>query len=158
MVAESQLVLVDALCHTAASDESHNKGEYSDQHQMKFFRTMYTILHDNKKLLEDSIDLVDSFRTGASLLRYFECEKPPTDSKSRRIFAKVKGSRPGTEYLCLARYCSCPSFANKARQTSSSVICKHLLALKIGVALKIIIPQQLPIEKFMEYMCYDGSI
>lgn len=118
----------------------------SECNEKLFLKSLAFILDGNRKLLEDSVDIVDD-KSDFPMIRTF------TSISSARWFSKVRGSRPGSEYVCLDSFCSCPNFKQQAKSVKGAVICKHLLAIKIGRALNKVEEKVLPDDKFVEYLC-----
>ena len=58
--------------------------------------------------------------------------------KSGREVAVVGGSKAGTRYTLLldGQYCGCESYQFSVLRDHGSMYCKHLLALKLGLAMK----------------------
>jgi predicted nucleic acid-binding Zn finger protein len=145
MLTEHQIQLIDILCRnvTGHTRQDGTTGEYDEK---LFLKSLAFILNGNRKLLEDSVDIVDD-KSEFPMIRIYK------SINSARSFSKVRGSRPGTEYVCLDSFCSCPSFNQQAKSVRGAVICKHLLAIKVARALNKIEEKVLSEDKFVDYMC-----
>ena len=103
------------------------------------FRAVQFMLHDHSQLVESGIDVLGN-------------ETQPirrvVSASSGRAFWKVPStntshnqhSRGGGDYVCTLTYCSCKSFSDQAKALSADqyILCKHLLAVRMGTALNVI--------------------
>eukprot|EP01041_Mallomonas_annulata_P001369 gene1369-2642_t len=112
-----QLSLLAAISKTFQKN-SHNTE--SSIKETDIMNSLIFCLHDNVKLLENAVDVLD-----CGFVREITCRP------SKRSCWKVSGSK-GKEYTCLRDYCPCRSFFEQARLHSNDVMCKHLLAMRIA--------------------------
>jgi predicted nucleic acid-binding Zn finger protein len=63
------------------------------------------------------------------------------------------------EYVCLDKYCSCPSYFNQVKlvQGKVEVLCKHLLAIRVALMLKRFESEYVSDELFVELLCVDTA-
>lgn len=150
---EHQFQLLDILCMNVGSQQQQQKQPDQPENDEKvFFKSLvFIFLNDSRKLLEDSVEIAEGSSGDFPIVRMFRSKS------SARSFSRVRGSRPGVEYFCLDKFCSCPNFIQQAKATRGSVICKHLLAIKIGRALHKIEEKVLSDDKFVEYLCQESS-
>ncbi|KAJ1432692.1 hypothetical protein B484DRAFT_24742 [Ochromonadaceae sp. CCMP2298] len=141
MLSDSQSQLLDQASATY-SDRPGNENEV--------LKTLNFILHDNRKLLESSVDIVSN-DGGGSAVKEFQ------SSRSGRKCWKVQGSQD-REYICLTNYCSCPSFLNQSKQANARVLCKHLLAIKLANMLGVCAREAVSDEAFVEYLCSENAV
>jgi predicted nucleic acid-binding Zn finger protein len=118
------LDLLDLLCMKYL-EEGH-RFEDRDENDANLLRNLAFIFSNHRKLLESAIEIIDD--KDNAMKRFISSTSP------NRQFWKVKGSS-NQEYLCLARYCPCPSYFQQARLLLPRPFCKHLLAITISRAL-----------------------
>lgn len=111
-------------------------------------KAFHFILHDQAKLIEHSLEIIDQSDESIKPVQQYQHEQ------SGRKFWKVRGSREN-EYLCLSRYCSCPSFVNlvKAAELDKVILCKHLLAIQLAKALRMEQVYFMSLDTFVLKMC-----
>lgn len=112
----------------------------------KLLKTLTFILHDNFKLLDHALEVLDDEQQ--SIVRY-QC------STYNRYIWRVTSRR--NSYICLAAYCPCRSYFEQSKVATSKVLCKHLLAIRIGHQLKTNKEEVLSNELFVELMSSTGS-
>jgi predicted nucleic acid-binding Zn finger protein len=106
------------------------------------------ILHDQLNLVESSLDLLDECGHITRII----C------GSSGRMFWRVPSSqqrfRGGKDYLCLEGHCPCRSFGEQARvlPATTTVICKHLLAIRIATACSMVKTEIVTESVFVEQL------
>jgi predicted nucleic acid-binding Zn finger protein len=122
-------------------------GSYPSEDVLKFF---YYLL-PNQDLIEKSLEILDGTTDHYKTVVEFE------DSLTKRKYWKVVRARD-REYLCLHNFCSCPAFSQIAKTTTEGkVLCKHLLAVKLGMALNMVEMRQLNTQQFIDVMVSAAS-
>jgi SWIM zinc finger len=111
------------------------------------------ILWDHDHLLSNCLELLDDDRTEIRRIK---------SATTSRVFWKVpsqsfRGAQQ-RDYTCTEKFCSCRSFSEMARTTTSEILCKHLLAVRIGTALNMIVEQVVPDNLFADLMCDWASL
>lgn len=106
------------------------------------------IIGNQSQLIENCMDLLDDSTKQIKRIK---------SASTERIFWKVPSQsyRGGLkkDYICTEKYCPCRSFGELAKSNRSDVLCKHLLAIRIGTALKVIIEQVVTDVVFVDMMC-----
>ncbi len=148
MISESQSILLNLLVDSSRSASS---SEISSTEVDNRLKQIHFILHDQMKLLEASMELLDHER-----------KKPVQEiihDNSQRHFWKVLGSKDN-EYLCFEKFCTCQSYQQllKSSYDDQPILCKHLLSIRIAKILGLVEKVSLPLDQFMEKMCQDAQI
>ena len=125
---------------------SVTEGELHGDDPSHVLHVMNFALHDNRRLLDSAVDIIDDHDFP---VKQYCCDA------SGRSFYKVQGSQ-GREYICLGEYCNCASFLQTARQLQKNVICKHLLCVKISLALGKVVVHSITEEMFVDMLCEDS--
>ncbi|XP_065054984.1 zinc finger SWIM domain-containing protein 7-like [Rhopilema esculentum] len=75
---------------------------------------------------------------------------------AKREFFQVKGSS-GIPYCCFpsCSYCSCPSYLYTVLLKKEAMLCKHLLAMELAIALDDFITREISDEEFVAYVAYE---
>jgi SWIM zinc finger len=139
---ESQVAMVNTFLRKTSIEESNERSKESVLHQISF------ILWDHDHLLSNCLELLDDDRTEIRRIK---------SATTSRVFWKVpsqsfRGAQQ-RDYTCTEKFCSCRSFSEMARTTTSEILCKHLLAVRIGTALNMIVEQVVPDNLFADLMC-----
>lgn len=138
---ELQVTLMNAFLRTA-EDGSKELPKEAILKQIGF------ILWDHQPLVENCLELFDDETKrirrikSASTTRFFW--KVPSQS--------FRGAQK-KDYVCTEKFCSCRSFLELAKSTKSEILCKHLLAIRMGTALGMVVEQVVPDVMFVEMMC-----
>lgn len=109
-------------------------------------RALSFIMHGDTKLLESALDILDD---GDRVITCFKCA-----NYSRYVWM-VNSRR--SSYICLQLYCPCKSYFEKARVAANSsgakgIMCKHLLAIRIGHKLRTIRTEVTGHGRFVDMM------
>jgi predicted nucleic acid-binding Zn finger protein len=141
MISDAQWALLEAAFDVPQQQQQIDAGTATSHvlHCMNF------IFHDNRRLLEAAVDIIDDFE---SPVRKYHCEA------SGRCLHKVQGAQ-GREYICLGDYCSCANFLQTSRHLQKNVICKHLLCIRLATALGKVTVQDITVEKFVAMLCEE---
>lgn len=131
------------LLQTFCDSYDDKKGPYSE-----VIKGVNFILHDNRKLLESSVEILGEDAHNSGVKQYISC------SCGRKCW-KVQGSHDH-EYICLSNYCSCPSFLLQ-NKTAEKNICKHLLAIKLATMMGTVECEIVSDERFVELLCQEMS-
>jgi predicted nucleic acid-binding Zn finger protein len=122
----------------------------SDNHLDEILKSVYYILENQSKLIESALDLLDSGESsGKRIIQYRDTSSCRTFWKLNHRYSKDK------DYFCLSNYCNCSSFSQLARGSSNSsgtLLCKHLLAVKIAVALDYLEKTELSTSQFVDVL------
>ena len=103
------------------------------------FRVAAFILRDERKLLEAAVEVLDQDKQPIRRLQSGSCT---------RHFWIVNGSK-GSKYICFEDFCPCRSFeensmraapVNTVPSTTSTALCKHLVAIAIAEAIQAFVP------------------
>lgn len=105
------------------------------------------ILCDQQQLVENCLELLDDETRKIKRI----C------TNSARVFWKVpsqtfRGANQ-KDYVCTEKYCPCKSFSELAKSSKSDILCKHLLVIRIGTALSMIVEQVVSDIAFADLMC-----
>ncbi len=123
------------------------------------FHAFYFVLGENEetlKLLEHAVDVINlsAAESGSSQKHLVVHEFIHQDSS--RKFWKVAGSN-NNEYFCLYNFCSCPHYMQMVKSASidksTCHVCKHMIAVRLASALKLIDKHSVSLEVFMQHMC-----
>jgi predicted nucleic acid-binding Zn finger protein len=106
------------------------------------------ILYDQSHLIENCLEILDDHSKQIKRIK---------SANTIRCFWKVpshafKGAYQ-KDYTCTEKYCTCKSFTELAKISRQSVLCKHLLAVRIGTALNLIVEQVVQDTVFADMMC-----
>ncbi|RYH28374.1 hypothetical protein EON65_12440 [archaeon] len=143
MIEELQLRLLDTLVDQA----SNSTVEVDDILSVASF-----ILHDQDKLVDSCLDLLDH----GDAVR--EVRHAESDRKYWRVTDRRTDHQEQT-YICLERYCSCNYFTayvksysstDSAQENKKFVMCKHLGAIRLAIALGRCSRIDLPLDKFLQ--------
>lgn len=149
MITNEQFDLLDVLA----------ENEYKDIDDV--LRSFYFILEDHKDKLQAAVEVINESESGIIVGRGTGGRKRAViheyvHDESSRNFWKVLGSKDN-EYLCFKSYCTCPSFQQTVKSvipdSSNRLICKHLIALRLARALKLVERHKVPLDTFMQVMC-----
>lgn len=159
MISEAQFELLNLF--TANFDSQQTEHSTTDNTDY-VLQSIWTILHDQPKLVEHALEVLD--QCGRSTHSHFNQSHTfnsviSVGNKSiRRVvdpagryFFLVNGSQH-QEYICLDNFCSCQNFAQLSLLQQSGerkIICKHLLAVRIGLALRVIDVCSCSFENFL---------
>lgn len=108
-------------------------------------------LWDQKILMDSAVELLDSIKANQTTIRCYASQGPG----GRRKCWRMPGSDKGTEYTCMLHYCPCPMYTDMAGRVAEgrTVMCKHLVAIRIATALGIVSESVLGDEQFVAKMC-----
>ena len=109
------------------------------------FRAVNFMLHDHSQLVESGIDVLGSDAqpirkiVSASTGRAF-WKVPSTNTTHNQHNRRSSGGGSGGAYVCTTTFCTCKSFAEQAKALSADqhILCKHLLAVRLGTALNVV--------------------
>mmetsp|Transcript_2748 Transcript_2748/g.2879 ORF Transcript_2748/g.2879 Transcript_2748/m.2879 type:complete len:143 (+) Transcript_2748:71-499(+) len=106
------------------------------------------ILYDQSGLIENCMEILDDQSKQIKRIK---------SASTIRCFWKVpshafKGAYQ-RDYTCTEKYCTCKSFYELAKTSREFVLCKHLLAVRIGTALNLIVESVVKDELFADMMC-----
>lgn len=106
------------------------------------------ILYDQQPLVENSLDLLDDETKRITRIK---------SASTSRVFWKVpsqsfRGSNQ-KDYICTEKFCPCKSYRDLAKLGRHDVLCKHLIAIRIGTALQLVIEQIVTDKVFADMMC-----
>ena len=155
-VEEKRRIALAAQLQPQPQSQSHEQGDPPSSSfstsQEDILKTVYVLLPNYSKLIEASLEILDSSSESIKPVVEFE-----DDSASKRKFWKVIRARD-REYLCFHNFCSCPSYAQLAKSMAEGrVLCKHLLAVKLGVALQMTEKRRLTTAQFVDCMVAAAS-
>ena len=132
------------------NEQSNDEGEsmiHPLLSQEDILKTVYVLLPNHSKLIDASLEILDTTTESYKPVVEFEDE-----SICKRRFWKVIRSRD-KEYVCFHNFCSCPSYAQVAKTLAEGrVFCKHLLAVKLGIALQMTEKRRLTTPQFIDFM------
>lgn len=123
----------------------------ANPHCDKVLKIAQFALHDLPKLMESAVDLLDSIKANQTIIRCYASQGPG----GRRKCWRMPGSDKGTEYTCMLHYCPCPTYTELAGRVTEgrTVMCKHLVAIRLATALGIVNESVLGDEQFVAKMC-----
>ena len=106
------------------------------------------ILWDHPQLIDNCLGLLDDETKKIRRIK---------SATSTRVFWKVPsqsfwGSHQ-KDYTCTEKFCSCKSFFELAKTTRCEILCKHLVAIRIGTALNFVVEQVVNDTLFADMMC-----
>ena len=149
MLTDSQHDLLDKVIQSFHNDVTINENITEKNDEQAILNILLTnlafVLFDNRKILDAAVDILDD---SDNLIRHYGT----TNASPRRQMWTVKGSL-GSDYICLERFCPCPYYMQQARTRKGRILCKHLLAIKLFVAIKRENIQLLGDEDFAKVMC-----
>ena len=99
---------------------------------------MIESFYDDTKLMESALEILD--KTNQIIEFRGSC-------KYRKIW-KIIGSKDKS-YYCLYNFCPCQSYENNNKSSSKVVLCKHLLAIRIALALRKTLETVISDEEFI---------
>ena len=152
MLREPQLKQLDDLLNS----EPCALGPCDETKVMKYLRSL---LWDQVKLVDSAVELIDNMKANEmSIICY--ASLPVTNSKIKRRCFRVPGSTKGAEYTCLPNFCPCRSFIDLSKQSQSpaqTIMCKHLLAIRVATLLGMVTTENLPDPQFVAKMCQETT-
>ena len=106
------------------------------------------ILFDQQHLIENCLDLLDDETKQVKRVK---------SATTTRVFWKVpsqsfRGANQ-KDYTCTEKFCPCKSFRDLSKSSNGEVLCKHLLVIRIGSALNLIVEQIVTDTMFADMMC-----
>ena len=153
------VILMDAENRKQKSIEN-NDPMCTEEQKLRLLQAIHFIMHDQLMLVESSIDVLDNVHHGHPIRKIIS-------ASSGREFWKVSSTFPSNRshgtfaknhYVCTSTYCSCKSFAEQAKVFyDDGVLCKHLLAVRIGTALNLIVDEVVDDAIFVEMMCQQTT-
>jgi hypothetical protein len=125
-----------------ANEKSIEPSKESILNQISF------ILWDHPQLIDNCLGLLDDETKKIRRIK---------SATSTRVFWKVpsqsfRGSNQ-KDYTCTEKFCSCKSFFELAKTTRCDILCKHLVAIRIGTALNFVVEQVVNDTLFADMMC-----
>ena len=129
---------------------SYLRTESYGAHQSKetVLKQVTFILFDQQPLVENCLDLLDDETKRITRIK---------SASTSRVFWKVpsQSSRGSNQkdYICTEKFCPCKSYRDLARLGRHDVLCKHLIAIRIGTALQLVIEQIVTDKVFADMMC-----
>ena len=149
MLSDSQHDLLDRVIQKFRHDIESNELNVAISNAQSALHTLLTnlafVLFDNRKILDSAVDILDDSDNSIRHYRTLNASPP------RKMWI-VKGSQ-GNDYICLERFCPCAFYLQQARNRKGRILCKHLLAIKLFVAIKRENVQILDDEEFARAMC-----
>ena len=149
------VILMDAEHRKQKSIES-NIPMCTEEQKLRLLQAIHFIMHDQLMLVESSIDVLDNVHHGHPIRKvisassgreFWKVSSTFTSNRSHSTFAK-------NHYVCTTTYCSCKRFAEQAKVfCNDGLLCKHLLAVRIGTALNLILEEVVDDAIFVEMMC-----
>jgi predicted nucleic acid-binding Zn finger protein len=106
------------------------------------------ILNDQPHIIENCLDLLDDPTKQIKLIK--------SATTSRRFWKVPSHSFRGAyqkDYICTEKFCPCKSYFELAKITRDEILCKHLMAIRIGTALNVINEQVVIDSVFADMMC-----
>lgn len=106
------------------------------------------ILFDQQPLVENCLDLLDDESKRITRIK---------SASTSRVFWKVpsqsfRGANQ-RDYTCTEKFCPCKSYRESAKSVRHDVLCKHLIAIRIGTALNLVVEQIVTDIAFADMMC-----
>jgi len=133
-----------------------DKETLSKLSEEEVFKSLHFIFHDNVRVIEMALDIVDKGVVTSI-----------TSSSCDRSFHRVRSAPMSETYIVLNHHCSCKSYSEQFRVLSSQpyehykvtpVVCKHMLAVKLGAILgKITNSSIVTDDVFVDMMCNKTS-
>lgn len=152
MLQEAQLTVLNQLLE----DEPCSKGPCDETKALNFVRY---ILWDQVKLVDSAVELIDNMKANDMSITCY-ASLPVTNSKIKRRCFRVPGSTKGTEYTCYPNFCPCRSFFDMSKQSqypAQTVMCKHLIAIRVATLLGLVTTENLPDPQFVQKFCQEST-
>ena len=136
---------------TAVVSTRSLSSEETLQEQDEVLKACSFILHDQRQLLEEAIAIIDQDHM---LITRYQCSHHP------RFIWKVSSRR--NVYICFTNYCPCRGFLDQLKTAlpaanidGGKILCKHLLAIRIGGKLRKIKEEVVNNDIFVGMMAGD---
>ncbi len=171
MISEAQFELLNLF----TADFDSQQPAHSTKNDTDYvLQSIWTILHDQPKLVEHALEVLD--QCGRSI--HSQLNQSNTFNSvigvgvggnksirqvvdpTGRYFFLVNGSQH-QEYFCLNNFCSCQNFSQLSllqQLDGRKLICKHLLAVRIGLALDMIDVCSCSFENFLTAFLANSTV
>ena len=132
------------------SQQQKEKDSSLHQSEEELLKALHFIFYDNLKIIDIALDIVD--RGNITCIQSNSCD---------RCFWRVCSAPNADEYTVFQSYCACRSYAEQCKHAvtgasaaTSTVMCKHMLAVRLAVLLNRIGRMSIVSDTvFVEMMC-----